>query len=641
MSRGSDRGGLTRRAALIAGGAALLAPRVRAAEAGRIVIAGGDLAEIAFALGAGGRVLATDDTATWPPEAAALPKVGYMRRLAAEGILALAPDLVLASADAGPPAVFDQLRAAGLRVEVGPPGHDMAAVAAKIGFVGASLGLSDAAARLSATVAADLARVEAALAPLPDTPSVLFLISVGRGAPMAAGRDTAADAMIRLAHARNAVKGFDGYKPLSAEAAVGFAPEVVLLPDHAVGPAGGAEQAVAAAGLGQTPAGRTGRIVVMDGLKLLGFGPRTPEAVAELARALHPGATLELLMRSLRRRPSPRPAVVLAGFALAVLALAVAGIALGPVPLGLGEVLAALSGQGSDSARAIVIEIRAPRVALGAAVGAGLALSGTTLQGVLRNPLADPGLIGVTAGAALGAIASIVFAEALVGAVPAEVRPWLLPGAAFAGALASTALVFAIARRGGTTDAATLILAGVAINAIAGAGVGLMTYLSDDRQLRDLTFWSMGGLGGASWRAAGLAAACALVAGAGLWRLAAGLDLLQLGERAAWHAGLEVERLKRRAGLFSALAVGAGTAVAGPIGFVGLVAPHIARLCVGPSHRLVAPAAALVGAGLLLGADLAVRLVVPPAEPPVGLATSLIGGPFFLWLLLARMRRNA
>lgn len=294
MSRASEPAGLTRRGALVAGGALLVATRLRAAGAARILAVGGDLAEIVFALGAGDRVIAADDTAKWPPEAAALPKVGYMRRLAAEGILALAPDLVIASADAGPPAVLDQLRAAGLHVEVGPGGHDMASVAPKIDFVGRTLGLPDAAARLADTVGAEMARVEAALAPLADTPSVLFLISVGRGAPMAAGADTSADAMIRLAHARNAVAGFDGYKPLSTEAAVGFAPEVVLLPDHAVGAAGGPEQAVALAGLANTPAGRNGRIVVMDGLKLLGFGPRTPQAVAELARALHPDTPLDL-----------------------------------------------------------------------------------------------------------------------------------------------------------------------------------------------------------------------------------------------------------------------------------------------------------------------------------------------------------
>ena len=335
-----------------------------------------------------------------------------------------------------------------------------------------------------------------------------------------------------------------------------------------------------------------------------------------------------------------RETVALAAFALVAVALAIAGIALGPVPLGLGEVVDALLGQAGPRAEAIVTEIRAPRVALAAAVGAGLALSGTTLQGVLRNPLADPGLIGVTAGAALGAVATIVLADTLAGSMSPALRPWLLPAAAFAGALATTALVFAIARRGGATNAGLLILAGVAVNAIGFAVVGLLTYVSDDQQLRDLTFWSMGGLGGANWGAAALAAACVLLSGLGLWRLARGLDLLQLGERAAWHAGLEVERVKRAAGLYSALAVGAGTAVAGPIGFIGLVAPHIARLCVGPGHRLVAPAAALIGAALLLGADLGVRLIVPPAEPPVGLATSLIGGPFFLWLLLARVRRH-
>jgi len=343
------------------------------------------------------------------------------------------------------------------------------------------------------------------------------------------------------------------------------------------------------------------------------------------------------------RHPATPPgaALTIAGFSLAALAFAVAGIALGPVPLGLGEVLRALAGQAEPQAQAIVAQIRAPRVVLAAAVGAGLALSGTTLQGVLRNPLADPGLIGVTAGGALGAVAVIVIGDAIVGSVPLALRPWMMPAAAFVGAAAATTFVFALARRGGATHAATLILAGVAVNAIAAAGLGLLIYISDDQQLRDLTFWTMGGLGGASWQAAVLAAACIAAAALALARLSRALDLLQLGERAAWHAGLEVERVKRAAGLWSALAVGAGTAVAGPIGFIGLVAPHIARLCVGPAHRLVVPAAALAGATLLLAADLGVRLVVPPAEPPVGLATSLIGGPFFLWLLLTRMRPDA
>jgi iron complex transport system permease protein len=336
-------------------------------------------------------------------------------------------------------------------------------------------------------------------------------------------------------------------------------------------------------------------------------------------------------------RLSPAMALPLLGALAALLALA--GLALGPVALAPGEVLAALAGEADARAQAIVGQIRAPRVALGAAVGAGLALSGVALQGVLRNPLADPGLIGVTAGAALGAVAVIVLGGALVAEIPAALRPWLLPVAAFAGGALVTGFVFGVARRAGTVQVATLILAGVAVNAIAGAGIGVMVYVSDDRQLRDLTFWSMGGLGGAGWTQAALAALCIAAAGVGLTRMARALDLFQIGERAAFHAGLDVERSKRAVALWSALAVGAGTAAAGPIGFVGLVAPHLARLLVGPSHRLLAPAAALLGAALLLAADLAARLAVPPAEPPVGLATSLIGGPFFLWLLLARMRR--
>jgi len=285
---------LNRRGLLLAGGALGLATLARAEAAARVLVLGGDLAEIAFALGAGDRVIAADDTALWPPEAAALPKVGYLRRLSAEGILSLMPDLVLASADAGPPVVLDQLRAAGLAVATAPAGNGFAAVGPKIAFVGAEFGLVAKASVLAAEVEAEMAAVEAALAGLAERPSVLFLISVANGAPMAAGAGTSADAMITLAHARNAVSGFNGYKPLSVEAAIGLAPEAVLLPDHAAAAAGGAEAAIALAGLGETPAARNGRVVVMDGLKLLGFGPRTPAAVAELARALHPDAASKI-----------------------------------------------------------------------------------------------------------------------------------------------------------------------------------------------------------------------------------------------------------------------------------------------------------------------------------------------------------
>ncbi|MEL6335920.1 MAG: iron ABC transporter permease [Pseudomonadota bacterium] len=336
-------------------------------------------------------------------------------------------------------------------------------------------------------------------------------------------------------------------------------------------------------------------------------------------------------------------ALAIGGLAVITVALAIAGLALGPVPLAPGDVIAALLGQAGPVEQAIVWEIRLPRIALGIAVGAALAVSGAALQGVLRNPLADPGLIGVTGGASLGAVMTIVLGGAVAGSLPADLRPFMLPVAAFFGAGVVITFVFALARRHGETSVATLILAGVAVNAIAGAAIGAMVYISDDQQLRDLTFWTMGALGGAGWTLVIAAVVLTLAALPMMLARTRDLDLFQLGERAAFHAGLDVERSKLLIALATAIAVGAVTAAAGPIGFIGLVAPHLVRLALGPRHGVLLPASLLTGVALVLAADLAVRLAVPPAEPPIGLATSLIGGPFFLWLLIRGqgMRRHA
>ncbi len=330
----------------------------------------------------------------------------------------------------------------------------------------------------------------------------------------------------------------------------------------------------------------------------------------------------------------------LAGVSLSllVIALALAALALGPVRIAPFEAAAALFGGGGEMEAAIVREIRAPRLLLGLAIGAALALSGAALQGVLRNPLADPGLIGVSSGAAVGAVAVIVLGEALLSGLPSQIRTYVLPLAAFGGASAVIALLFTLARRHGETSVTTLILAGVAINAVAGAIIGFLVYVSDDRQLRELTFWTMGALGGADWRIALATVGLIALAVPVFLYSARALDLMQLGERAAFHSGVDVERLKRRVALATALGVGAATAAAGPIGFIGLVAPHLARLTVGPAHRSMLPVAALYGMALALSADLFVRLIAPPAEPPIGLAMSLIGGPFFLWLVMRRGR---
>lgn len=258
------------------------------ASANRIVSVGGTLTEIAFALGAGDRIVGADTTSSWPPEVEQVEKVGYMRRLSAEGVLSLSPDLVMLDDNAGPPTAIDQLRAAGVRLAIAPEGTGLDSVIPKIRFVGETLGSTREAEALATRFEDQMGALQNQLAAIDARPRVLLLISVGRGTPLAAGSDTAAEAIIDLARGRNAIVGLTGYKPLSAEAAVAAAPDVLLLPQHVAEAAGGADAVLQRPDLAITPAGRNGRVVVMDSLKLLGFGLRTPEAVAELARALHP-----------------------------------------------------------------------------------------------------------------------------------------------------------------------------------------------------------------------------------------------------------------------------------------------------------------------------------------------------------------
>jgi iron complex transport system permease protein len=288
----------------------------------------------------------------------------------------------------------------------------------------------------------------------------------------------------------------------------------------------------------------------------------------------------------------------------------------------------------SESERAVLLFIRLPRVALGLCAGAALAVSGAVLQGLFRNPLADPGLIGVSTGAALAAVAVIVFGGAgLAAVIP---HAYVLPVAAFAGGIAATVMVYRIARRDGATDAATLLLAGVALNALTAAGIGALVFASTDQQLRDLSFWMLGSLGNASWRMLTVAGPAMIAAVSVLLLSARFLDAMLLGEGEARHLGFDVEAGKRRVVLLAALATGGAVALTGVIGFVGLVVPHLVRLVLGPTHRLLLPASALLGAALLVIADLIARTVVLPAELPIGIVTSCVGGPLFLWLLTRR-----
>jgi len=302
--------------------------------------------------------------------------------------------------------------------------------------------------------------------------------------------------------------------------------------------------------------------------------------------------------------------------------------------------LAAALGWGtSDNAalprdQLVLWSIRLPRIALAAMVGALLAAAGALMQGVFRNPLADPALVGVSSGAALAAAITIVIGDkfllANIVAVPIEV----LPVAAFCGALAATLVLYRIATHHTRTSIAIFLLGGLAIAALVNAGIGLLVFLSDDRQLRDITFWMLGSLGGATWAKVFAILpflAATLVA---LPMMARGLDLLVLGEAEAFHMGIAVERLKRAAIVVIALAIGAAVAVSGIIGFVGIVVPHLLRLIVGPGHRTLLPASTLLGAAIMLGADTVARTLAAPAELPIGIVTAAIGAPFFLVLLL-------
>ena len=340
--------------------------------------------------------------------------------------------------------------------------------------------------------------------------------------------------------------------------------------------------------------------------------------------------------------------LVLGGLGVLLVFTSATSIAVGAVPVSPGQIAAILAKQfGLEMPwafeirhEAVVIAIRLPRVLLGVLIGSGLALSGAALQGLFRNPLADPGLIGISSGAALAVTAWIV-----VGLPFAQKAGTLfgfasLPLVAFLGSIATTFVVYRISTVSGHTAVSTMLLAGIAINALAGAGVGFFVLLATDDQLRDIVFWNLGSLGGATWRAVLSAGPFIGLAVLVLPRLARALNTLLLGETEARHLGTSTEQVMRLIVVMSALAVGASVAVAGSIGFIGLVVPHLLRLMVGPEHRLVLPGSALLGASLLAASDVVARTIIAPAELPIGIVTASLGAPFFLWLLLRGRRQG-
>lgn len=282
----------------------------------------------------------------------------------------------------------------------------------------------------------------------------------------------------------------------------------------------------------------------------------------------------------------------------------------------------------------IIWQIRLPRTLLGIMAGAVLAISGVAMQGLFRNPLADPGLIGISSGAAMGAGFAIVLGTTL--ALPHVFEPYLLSCSAFIGGTTVAWIVYLLGQRNGRTDVATMLLAGVAITALSGAVIGLFTFLADDTMLRKLTFWNMGSLAGATYL--NLIPLFIVVVAVCIFLpfKANGLNALLLGESEARHLGVNVEQLKLQLILCAALGVGSAVAITGIIGFIGLVVPHLIRLLVGPNHKILLPASAIAGAILLVLADIIARIILAPAELQIGIVTALLGAPFFLYLLMTR-----
>ncbi|MBB3675122.1 iron complex transport system permease protein [Modestobacter versicolor] len=357
-------------------------------------------------------------------------------------------------------------------------------------------------------------------------------------------------------------------------------------------------------------------------------------------------------MTLLRDAPATRPAVadprrtrtrltfLALTAALVVLALVAAGTGQLHVPP--AEVLGSLLHRlGLDAGPvpthpngdATLWAIRFPRVAMAVLVGAALAAAGAVMQGVFGNPLAEPGVVGVSSGAALAASSTIVFGFTFLGG-------WTMAAFAFAGGLVAALLVYGLSRADGRTEVVTLVLTGVALNAFTGAGLAFLTFLGDQQAREQIVFWQLGSLNGVRWEHVAVVAPLVAVGLAGVLTLSRRLDLLALGDRAARHVGVDVERLRLVSVVLVALLTAAAVAFCGVIAFVGLVVPHLVRMTCGPGHRVLVPASALGGAVLLLAADLVARNAVPYADLPIGMLTSLVGSPFFFWLL-RRSRRSA
>ncbi|GAA1856591.1 FecCD family ABC transporter permease [Microbacterium koreense] len=351
--------------------------------------------------------------------------------------------------------------------------------------------------------------------------------------------------------------------------------------------------------------------------------------------------TSEVVVPTPRRHRTTRFVVVLASLTAALVITVIASLGSGQYPLApsavIGVLLDAIGmptawAPNDETAYGVLLNVRLPRIVLGLLVGAALAVSGVLMQAIFGNPLADAAVVGVSSGAALGAAASLTFALTVFGV-------WTTPILAFAGGLVAVFSVYVISRSGGRTEVVTLLLTGIAINAIAGAGLAFLTFAGTTATREQIVFWQLGSLNGALWQNIVLVVPLVVVGIAIAVLVSRRLDLFALGERTARHLGVRVEALRIVVIVTVALLVCAAVAFAGIIGFVGLVVPHLMRMAIGPAHLPLMVASALGGSLLIAVADLVARAAVPLADLPIGMLTALVGGPFFLWLLVRTRRR--
>lgn len=335
-----------------------------------------------------------------------------------------------------------------------------------------------------------------------------------------------------------------------------------------------------------------------------------------------------------------KPFLSLPALTVLLLVTVVSALFFGAYSMSWKEVWMAFFQNENEATHFLILNIRLPRIILAALVGAGLAISGAAIQGLFRNPLADQTLIGVSSGAMLFAVLSIVFMGSVLASLSTFFRQALVAIFAFLGGLLTTYLVYMLSRREGKTSVMTMLLAGIAISAFAAAITGVFIYLSDDQQLRDITFWSMGSFGGASWIQVGIVFPIVTLGVILLSQNAKALNAILLGEMEANYLGIPVEKIKSRTILLTALIVGVSISMSGLIGFVGLVVPHFLRLVKGTDYRYLLKSSALLGAIFLVLTDTLARTIIAPAELPIGILTAMVGAPFFLWLLVKSQQKS-